>query len=176
MLREPSRQAAFDLFHPVSHHLLDRFALDGLSRLWSRRREPFRLRQMFRRDETALAGNRGTLERVVEIAAGPGPVVLQQGGVRVLGEGGRGTTKGLADLLQERVAQDQDVALPVPEWWNANVEDLHPVVQVLAEIAAFNGFLEITIRRRDHPDIRSLQPRPAQPLKFPLLQHAQEPA
>jgi len=92
------------------HDPLDRLTLDDaqVRRLGRhRRRRPLGVeRQMLSRNETALAEDRGTLERVAELAHIPGPYVPQQGGLRILGEAGWRATERLADLLQEGVAQD----------------------------------------------------------------------
>ena len=56
----------------------------------------------------------------------------------------------------------------------ADVEHLQPVEQILAKITALDRLPQIAVGRGNDPDVGLQQPRPAEPLKLPLLQDAQE--
>ena len=58
--------------------------------------------------------------------------------------------------------------------WDVHRENVQPIVQITAESPGAHILRQIPIRRRheSHIDLQSL--RPAQPFKFPLLQHAQQ--
>ena len=55
-----------------------------------------------------------------------------------------------------------------------DVEDLQAIKEIFAEGSAFDCFTQVAIGRRHHANVCLQRTRPAQPLKFMLLQHAQE--
>ena len=55
-----------------------------------------------------------------------------------------------------------------------NVEHAESIEQVLAKVAALNGFAQIAVRRGDDTDVRLQQACPPEPLELALLQNAQE--
>src|SRR5262249_11410034 len=109
--------------------------------------------KMLRVNETTFGENRRALERVAQLADVSRPAVIEQRLARVLGESGRLTPKRLADLLQERLAQRQDVGPTLTQRDNPDVEDLQPVKEVFAEIAAFDGFPQVAVRGSDHAHV-----------------------
>ena len=129
---------------------------------------------MLRADQPALAQNRGALERVAQFPNVPRPVVLQQRFTRVACQAGRRTSERLRDLLEERVAEQHDVALALAKRRQADVEHLQPVEEILAKIAALDRLAQIAVARRNDPDVGLVQPGPAESRKLPLLQNAQE--
>src|SRR5260370_1799235 len=129
---------------------------------------------MLRADQASLAQNRRALQGVAQLADIARPVIPEQRRSGISREGGRWTPEGFADLLQERLAQQEDVGAALAQRRNADVEDVQPIVQIFAKIAALDRLPEIAIRRGDYPDIRLVQPCPTEPLKFPLLQHAEK--
>ena len=55
-----------------------------------------------------------------------------------------------------------------------DVEDPEAVEQVLAKVAALDGFAQVAVGGGDDPDVRLQEARPAEPLELALLQHPQE--
>ena len=55
-----------------------------------------------------------------------------------------------------------------------DVEDLQPVEQILAKVAALDRLPQVAVGRRDHPDVRLQHAGAAEALELALLQHAQE--
>src|SRR5262249_56044332 len=96
-------------------------------------------------------------------------------GVRGVGRRSGGwTTECLADVLQERVAERQDVAPPFAQRRQRDLEHLEPVEEILAKIATRDGLTKVAVGCGDHPNVRRQFFRAAQPLKLTLLQHTQE--
>src|SRR6516165_5805962 len=120
-------------------------------------------------NEAAIRENRGALERVVEFAHIAWPGVREQRFPRVLGQTGRRTPERLADVPQERFAKRQDIARPLAERCDADVEHLEPIKEVLAEIASLDRLSKVAVRRGDHADVRLQHLRAAEPLEFALL-------
>src|SRR5712675_1387609 len=129
---------------------------------------------MLRGNKPALAQDRRPLERVAKLPDVAWPFVPEQRVLGVAGEPGRRAAKRLADVLKERVGEQQDVAFALTKRWNLDIEHLEAIVQILTEIAAFDSFSQVAVGGGDHPDVRLLRPRTAQPLKFALLEDAQE--
>jgi hypothetical protein len=102
------------------------------------------------------------------------PVVPQQRFPRVSRQTRRRTTERSPDVPEKRLAEREHVGSSFAKRRNADVKHLQPVVQVLTEVAAFNCFLQVTVRRGHDADIRFLQPSPAKPLELALLQDAQK--
>src|SRR5258708_1568594 len=129
---------------------------------------------MLRADQPALAQNRGPLERVAQFPNVPRPVVLEQRLSRRSCQAGRRTSERLRDLLEERVAQQHDVARALSKWYQTDVEHLQPVEEVFAKVATLDRLAQAAVGRRNDPAVGLQQPCPAKPLKFSLLKHAQE--
>ena len=55
-----------------------------------------------------------------------------------------------------------------------DLEDREPVEEVLAEVAARDGGLQVAVRRGDDPDVGLQDLRPAEALELALLQDAEE--
>jgi hypothetical protein len=53
----------------------------------------------------------------------------------------------MADLFEERFAEGQDVGRSCPKWRELDVEDLQPIEEVLAKIAALERLFQIAIGR-----------------------------
>src|SRR5207244_1824778 len=76
-----------------------------------------------------------------------------------------------ADLLQEALREGKDVFRPLAERRQLDLEDLQTVVEVLAEVAARDRRLQVTVRRRYEPHVRANVARAAEPSKLALLEH-----
>ena len=125
-------------------------------------------------NEPAFAQNGRALERVAELADVARPVVPEQRLAGVPREARRRSRERLADVLQQRLAERENVGGALPERWDPDVEHLQPVVQVLAEVAAFHGLPQVAVGRRDHANVRLQDAGGPEPLELAFLQDAQE--
>ena len=103
----------------LAHHALDRVALDG-AQIRARRlrliRTPRRIeRQMLCADEPSFTQNRRALQRVPQLAHISRPVVPEQRLSRVARQTRRRTSERARDLLEEGVAEQDDVGLTLTE-------------------------------------------------------------
>jgi hypothetical protein len=80
----------------------------------------------------------------------------------------------LANLLEERVGQLEDVFEALAQRRQRDLEHAKPVIQILAELAALHRGSEITVGRRDHTNVRVQDPRAAEPHELALLEHAKQ--
>ena len=64
-----------------------------------------------------------------------------------------GPSERFADVLQQRFAEREDVGGALPQRRDRDVEHLQPVEQVLAEVAAFDGFAQVAVGRGDHANV-----------------------
>ena len=64
-----------------------------------------------------------------------------------------GPADGLADLVEERVGQLEDVVEPLAQRRQRDLEDAEPVVEVLAELAAPHRGVQVAVGRGDHADV-----------------------
>ncbi len=76
--------------------------------------------------------------------------------------------------LEEVIGQQHDVRLPLAQRRREDREDGEPVVQVGPERALLDEVLERPVSGRDQPDVDLDRRGTAEPLDFPLLQHAQQ--
>ncbi len=90
-------------------------------------------------NEPAFAEDGGALERVAQLADVAGPVVPEQRLPGVAREARRRPCERSADVLQQRLAERQDVVGALAQRRDRDVEHLQPIEQVLAEVAAFHG-------------------------------------
>ena len=173
----PSRRAAFVLFPRQSCRT---FAIvvrsTTLRSVVSLRSDlaPDCRRQMVRVDERAFTENRGPLQHIAKLSNVARPVVLEKRLSCLARQTSGWPAEGPADLLQKRLAQRNDVGRTLAQRRNLDVEDAEAVEQVLAKVAALDGFPQVAVGRGDHPDVRLQEARPAEPLELALLQHAQE--
>ena len=106
-----------------------------------------------RRQWLTLRHDRGPLQRVVQLSHVPGPVVFEQGAPCAVGQCRNGPSERPPDVIEKRVAQQGDVASPLPNRRERDIEQLAPVVQVVAERAAFDGVRQIAFGGGNHPDV-----------------------
>src|SRR5262249_1957122 len=129
-------------------------------------------REVFRGDQAALAQNRRALEGVVQFTHVSRPFVLQQRVTSVEAQFEVRPTRRLADVVEKRVAERQDIAAPVAQGRQLDLEHLQPIVEILAKVAVQDGLTKVAIRRRQHSYVGAQPTRPAQPLKFTFLQNS----
>src|SRR5262249_56294470 len=94
--------------------------------------------------------------------------VCQQPFTSISWETGRRSAERRGDVLQEHLAERQDVALPLAQRRQVDVEDLQPVEEILPEGAALDCLLQVAIRCRDDADIGLEDFRAAEPLELAL--------
>src|SRR4030095_300988 len=129
---------------------------------------------MCRIDEPAFAQNRRPLQDIAKLSNVPGPVILEKGLLCIARQTSRWPAEGPADLLQERLAQRHDIDATIAQRRNLDVEDAEAVEEVLAKVAALDGFAKVAGGRGDDPDVRLQEARAAESLELALLQNAQE--
>ena len=125
-------------------------------------------------DDAALADQHRALDAVLQLAHVAGPVVAHEhvdggGGdaADVLAVGGR-------VLLHEVIGQERHVRPALAQRRQVDVEDVQPVIEVLAEDAGLHRGLQVLVGGRDQADVDLDGPHPAQPLDLPLLEDAQQ--
>src|SRR5918996_2446030 len=116
----------------------------------------------------------GALDRVLELAHVPGPVVLHEEFQGVLGDGGRDGARLVSVLHQEVLDKRRDVLLALAERGHVDVDHVQPVVEVLAELPVVNPLGEVAVRRRDHADVDLDRHVRSDPLELALLENAQQ--
>ena len=92
----------------------------------------------------------------------------------VLGQPCRRPADARATLGEKGLGEQQDVARPLAERGQRQLEHTQPVIEVFAQLAVGDGCARIAVRRRDDADVRLDRFRTTQPLKLSFLQHPQE--
>ena len=108
---------------------------------------------MVRVDERAFTENRGPFQDIAKLSNVSRPLILEQCMSCIARQTSGWPAEGPADLLQKRLAQRNDVGWTVAQRRNLDVEDPESVEQVLAKVAALDGFPQIAVGRGDHPDV-----------------------
>ena len=78
------------------------------------------------------------------------------------------------ELFEEVIGEQQDVRLALAQRRHEDREHVQPVVEILAEFAGGNRFLQILVGGRDQADVGADRLGAAEPFEFALLQHAQQ--
>src|SRR6267142_679086 len=125
-------------------------------------------------DTALVAQNRRALEYVAQFTDVAWPAVRQQRLPCLLPEPQGRPAHRLAELLEKVVGKQGDVADPLPERRQRNVEHLQPVKQIFPKRPAMDRFAQIAIAGRDDPHVGVLGPRAAEAPKFALLQESEK--
>ena len=189
--------AVFEMFQPLSRSLATRNARSALS-LNSRsvpalvspaaaervaglrrrgRRPPAAIRTLSGRsrhvDGVAAGHDDHALDRVPQLA----DVALPAIPLQRLERGRRDALRPLvvlaAEMLHEVPHEQRDVFGTFAQRRHVDRNHGEPEVQVLAEVALLDFFLEVLVRRGDHADVDLDRARRSEALDFALLQHAQ---
>src|SRR5262245_9690558 len=80
----------------------------------------------------------------------------------------------MVELAQKAGHKHRNVVAAFAQRRNANVEHMDAIVQIGPEPSSGDGRAQISIRCRDHSDVRSHWASATQPEEFALLKHAQE--
>ena len=116
-------------------------------------------RQMLHAQLPLAPQDEGPLRHIAELADVPGPGIGLQPGFGVGVQGGHLPPHLAAESEQEVAQQRQDVLGPFPQRRQGNREDLQPVIQIRAELAGGQRFLQIPVGGRDDPHIHPEVPR-----------------
>ena len=155
----------------LAEHLCDGLALDcaevgGDGARWLARAFES---QVFRPNQPSFAQNGGALERVAKLAHVTWPVIPEQRLPGVSRKAGRRPPERPPDLVQQRLAEREDIGGARSERRDRDVEHFQAVVKVLAEVAAFDGFPQVTVGCRNHPNIRLHGARGPESLELAFL-------
>ena len=109
---------------------------------------------MVRVDERAFTENRGPLQDVAKLSNVSRPVILEKRLSCLPRQTSGWPAERPADLLQKGLAQRHDVGGTLAQRRNLDVEDAEAVEEVLAKLAALDGFSQIAVGRGDDADVR----------------------
>src|SRR5262249_30201646 len=75
---------------------------------------------------------------------------------------------------EEMIDENRNLLPPLPQRWDADLDDVQAVVQVLAELMRPHGRLEVAIGRGDEPHVRTDDLLAADARELAVLEHVQE--
>src|SRR2546430_15627333 len=130
--------------------------------------------EMLARNEPAVTQENGALDRVPQLADVSGPRIGKQPLPRISRNSGRRAAHGLPKLFQERLGERKDILGAIAQRRDVDLEDVEPVVEVLAEGLPRDGGAQIPVRRGDDAPVRPQGPGAAQALGFALLKQVTE--
>jgi len=107
--------------------------------------------QILRQQNLASAHRERVLDRVFQLSYVTGPGVCHQHSHRIACESARRLAMMLSELLQEVVNKKRNILAPVLQVRQKHRDNVEPVEQILPELAALDGFLEILVTRRNQP-------------------------
>src|SRR5262249_43616993 len=93
------------------------------------------------------------LDRVLELADVAGPGVRDQRAIRGRRERAALATEARGRRGEEVLDQERHVLGPLAQRRQRDADDVQPIVQVLAELAALRLRFQVLIRRREHADV-----------------------
>ena len=82
--------------------------------------------------------------------------------------------KGFIIIVKVIVTEHRDILAPVTKRRNLDLHNIQPVEQILPELPRLDRLLEISVRRRNDPNINRRVLQRADPLKFPVIQEGQK--
>ena len=114
------------------------------------------------------------LERVLELAHVARPRVRGEPVHERVGHRERGEPEPLREAPQEVAREDRDVLGPLAQRRDAELHDVEPVVEILAEPARAHELLQVAVGRREDAHVHVPHPLLAHRPHLALLQDAQE--
>ena len=126
------------------------------------------------RDEIAFGQRHGPLQRVLELAHVAGPIIGHDDLEALARQRFRRLAALAGDVLEKRRHEDGNVFAPIAQRRKIDVDHVQPIVEIAAEAAALDVFLQIAVRGRDDADIHRNRLRATDRYRFALLQHAEE--
>src|SRR5438874_13409588 len=92
-------------------------------------------RQLPAGDDLTAREHHRALDHVLELTHVAGPVVLHEALEGFLADGRRLRARAVSMLREEMLHQRRDVFLTIAKRWHVDVDDVEPVVKVVAELA-----------------------------------------
>src|SRR5690606_17914791 len=122
----------------------------------------------------AVAEEQAALDDVLELADVAGPGMPEEALHRAVGHPAHVLLELGAEVAEEVLDQERDVALALAQRRQAHLDHVEPVVEVLAEAALPDLLQQIAVGRRDQPyvDLDGLDA--AHPLELLLLDRAEQ--
>ena len=126
-----------------------------------------------RGDFHGLLGGQG-LGEAHELADVPGPAVALEEGDGVVGQGDFAHPVFFRKIRSELSEQQVDIVFPFAQGRDADAGGGEPVVEILAELPAPDGVVQVDVRRGDDADIRPLDLVAADLAVFPVLEDTEK--
>jgi hypothetical protein len=129
---------------------------------------------MWSRISSGSEQDHGAFDNVLQLADVPRPgIVLEEfGGAG--GEAGELFPQFPVELLQQFEREGHDVFFSLAQRRNEKRDDIEPVVEVFAELAAGHCFFQVGVRGGDKADIDLDGTGSAEPVEGAVLKHAQQ--
>src|SRR5262245_27288588 len=105
-------------------------------------------------DETPVRKDGRAFEHVPQLADIARPVVVDERLPCVPRDSGGRSSKRSADLVEECLAERQDIVAASPQRRQRELEDVQSIVQILAKRTSLDRFVEIAIRSCDDAYVR----------------------
>src|SRR5581483_2508507 len=119
------------------------------------------------------AEHHDALDGVLELADVARPVIVDEG-AQGLGRDVDGAPVLRVELLEEEVDERRNLVTPLAQRRNADLDDVEPVIEVLAELVGTHGSLEIAIGGGNEPHIRIDDLLATDARELPVLEHVKE--
>src|SRR3954467_3573312 len=149
----------------VLHRLRER--QDGVELLWPQL-------QVFRRDEGTLGEDHRLLDAVLELPDVARPAEVPDRVERLPAEALHLRAQLASRAAEKELGEHASVLAPFAERREMQVDDVHPVVQVLPEPPGVHLRFQILVRGRDDPDVHRLDLRLSHAGDGAILQRPQE--
>ena len=94
-----------------------------------------------------------TLDHVFELADVARPRIFGQGVEGIGIQGSRRLSTAVGETTHEVLDQRGNIRLSIPKWRHPEVDDVQPIVEILAEAALGDHVLEVPIGGRYHTDV-----------------------
>jgi hypothetical protein len=168
MLPAVASSASMMCAHSTSDRGLDAGGVVAQRRLVEIRRE------VVGADRALPGKDHRPFDDVAEFAGVTGPDIARHGFGGGPVESGDGGAHGPIELAQEVVSQGHDVLGPFPERRDRDGENVHPVVEILAEGARADHVLQVAVGGGDDPDVGGQVADPAHTPKLPILEELED--
>src|SRR5262249_49076474 len=124
-------------------------------------------------DGRSRSKNEGARQHVFQFTNVSRPSIVGQDPYRIRTERASLVEAELACAADEVISERRNVVASFTKWWQGDGDDLKSIVEVLAERALCNGFLEVFVGCSDEPDIGMDRLGTANPIKGLILQDSQ---
>ena len=104
-------------------------------------------------DELLVLQDHHPLDHVLELADVAGPLVGLKELLELLRRDAPRPVVPARVAVDEELREVRDLVAPLAQRRHGDLDDLEPVVEILAELAPQHHLLEIAVGRRDHPDV-----------------------